>query len=68
MDDLIAALTIFAKYKKKRRPTSCSHMVLYVVGIRFDEISEDDRAELERLGFFWDSEVEVWASFKFGSA
>ncbi len=68
MDDLIAALTIFAKYKKKQFPTMCEHDVLYVVGIRLEEISEDDRAELERLGFFWDSEVETWASSKFGSA
>lgn len=68
MDDLIAALTIFAKYKKNQFPTTCEHDVLYVVGIKFDEVSEDDRTELKRLGFFWNSEAEAWASFKFGSA
>lgn len=68
MKDLIEALTIFAKYKNEYAPTHCEHDVLWVVGISFEEVSEEDRAKLEALGFFWSDSDESWQSFRFGSA
>jgi hypothetical protein len=68
MKDLIKALQIFLKYKNKDYPTHCEHDVLLVVGITEDEVSEEDKTELEKLGFHWDSEYDSWASFRYGSA
>lgn len=69
MGDLIAALTIFAKYQEPTRwPTICSHDKLAIVGVGLAEVSDQDAARLEELGFVWDEEDEVWASFRFGSA
>jgi hypothetical protein len=66
MKDLIEALTIFLKYKNEQWPTHCEHDVLYVVGIGFDEVSEEDRKRLDELGFIGDE--DGWNSFRFGSA
>lgn len=68
MKKLIEALTIFAKYKDVEWPTHCEHDVLWVVGITEDEVSEEDRAKLDELGFFWSESDESWQSFHFGSA
>lgn len=68
MKKLIEALTIFAKYVDKEYPTHCEHDVLLVVGIGKDVISAEDRATLDILGFFWSSEYDCWASFRYGSA
>jgi hypothetical protein len=68
MKDLIKALQIFLKYKNKDYPTHCEHDVLIVVGITEDEVSEEDKTELKKLGFRWDSEYDSWASFRYGSA
>jgi hypothetical protein len=38
------------------------------MGIEKDEISNEDLARLDALGFFWDEEYDCWASFRFGSA
>lgn len=66
MKDLIEALTIFAKYKNNENPTHCEHDVLYVVGITKEEVSEEDRARLDVLGFFYSN--DGWKSYRFGSA
>lgn len=66
MDDLIAALTIFRKYANESRPTWCRHDELHVVGVSLEQVSEEDRAALEKLGFFPDR--EGFLSFRFGSA
>ena len=69
MSDLIKALTIFAKYQNLRCPTHCEHDVLYIMGITRDEVSEEDRAALDALGFFWsEGDEECWMSFRYGSA
>jgi len=68
MNDLIKALNIFLKYKDIYAPTHCEHDVLYVVGIPYEDVSKEDKNELETLGFQWDDEEEVWYSFRFGSA
>jgi hypothetical protein len=68
MDKLIEALSIFREYRNVERPTHCEHDVLCVMGIEKDEISNEDLARLDALGFFWDEEYDCWASFRFGSA
>jgi len=68
MDKLIEALTILREYKNEDRPTHCEHDVLCVVGIGKDEVTAEDVARLDVLGFFWSDEYGGWASFHFGSA
>jgi hypothetical protein len=65
MDDLIAALTIFRKYANPRNPTHCEHDEMWIMEVG-DDLSEEDKAEVIRLGFFWDD--DGWKSFRFGSA
>lgn len=66
MTDLIEALKIFQKYFDGPYPTYCDHDVLYITCITREQVSDEDNAKLERLGFFWSG--DVYQSFKFGSA
>ena len=68
MEKLIQALQIFLKYNNPTHPTHCEHDVLMVVGITEEEVSDEDKDKLDELGFFWNSEYDCWASYKFGSA
>lgn len=67
MKDLIEALTIFLKYRNAQWPTNCSHDELAIMGITEDEVSAEDRARLDELGFLWGSD-DCWISYRFGSA
>jgi hypothetical protein len=51
MQDLIEALTIFARYTQDRCPTCCQHDVLYV-NVGYEKVSEADKKRLDELGFF----------------
>jgi len=70
MEDLIKALTILKKYivdsYDMKYPTACEHDVLYVC-VNPEDVSDEDKIELDRLGFFPDEEGYGFASFKFGS-
>jgi hypothetical protein len=68
MSKLIEALQIFLKYKDLLRPTHCEHDVLFVMGVTKEEVSADDAAALDALGFFWNDDDECWMSFQYGSA
>jgi len=68
MEKLIEALQIFLKYKNKTFPTHCVHEILLVVEITEEEISEDDKQKLDELKFFWSTEYDCWASFRYGSS
>lgn len=68
MDKLIEALQIFLKYKNEQWPTHCEHDILMIIGITEDEISEEDKEKLDKLGFSWNSEYDCWASYRYGSA
>jgi len=71
MNDLIEALTIFAKYlaeKNARCPTNCSHDELGIMGVDKDAVSPEDTKRLDELGFFWSNDSYAWISFRFGSA
>ena len=67
MEDLIKSLQIFIKYKNERYPTNCDHDSFVVCGIKEDEISDEDKKELERLSFIYDYDYCGWVSFRFGS-
>jgi hypothetical protein len=69
MNELIAALQILAKYiepgsSQEKWPTYCSHDLLTVC-VDPERVSEADKAELDRLGFFADD--ECFGSHRFGS-
>lgn len=68
MEDLIKALNILLKYGNPRNPTNCSHDELTINSkISPDMVSEEDKAELEKLGFFEDSSDDCFKSFRYGS-
>ena len=68
MDNLIKALTIFRKYKNNDYPTMCDHDILMIADITEEEVSEDDKAELDKLGFSWNKGYSCWSSYIFGAA
>lgn len=70
MKDLIAALQIFLKYGDPEWPTHCEHDVLTICGIEPADVSDEDKEELDKLGFFVSDEYgeECFQSFRFGSA
>lgn len=68
MDDLIAALQIFRKYANERWPTTCEHDVMTIIGVDPSKVSDEDKTELDRLGFFVNEDEECFQSFRFGSA
>lgn len=72
MTDFIAALEIFKKYASNPNdysPFHCEHDILMVggIGVDWNDISEEDRQELERLGFFNSTEHGYISSYRFGS-
>ena len=70
MNDLIEALQILQKYAKNVNwPTHCEHDILYISDECVDpkEVSEEDKAKLDSLGFHIDSDLDCFASFRFGS-
>lgn len=66
MDNLIAALQIFGKYTDEAYPTYCNYDELWV-RVKPCEVSEQDKAELERLSFRVDLDAEAFYSFRFGA-
>jgi len=67
MNDLIEALTIFAKYTDDAHPTCCEHDVLYVL-VDPAAVPAEDRARLETLGFVAQDHDQNFTSNRFGSA
>lgn len=68
MKDLIEALTILLKYGNPRNPTHCEHDELTICGIHPKKVSKEDKAKLDKLGFFESEGDECFRSFRFGSA
>jgi len=69
MDDLIKALQILRKYGNPDYPFNCDHDVLFV-DINPDVVSDEDKKELDSLGFITSEEEEYdggFISFKYGS-
>ena len=67
MEDLIKALQIFLKYKNSNYPFNCTHDELVIWDITPDEVSSEDKAELEKLGFEINEDEEYFYSFRYGS-
>lgn len=68
MEDLIKALTMFLKYGNPAYPTHCEHDELWIMDIDPADVSVEDIAELDRLGFHVDEYDDSFKSYKFGSA
>ncbi len=66
MKNLIDALNIFLKYGNPPYPTHCEHDELFVM-IGEELVSEEDKKELDRLGFRV-NDNGTFSSYKFGSA
>jgi hypothetical protein len=71
MDDLIAALQILNKPEHdapKDNPTHCEHDV-FMVFVDPEKVSEEDKAQLDKLGFITAVETgePCFISFRFGS-
>lgn len=67
MKELIKALLILSKYVEgynKDYPTHCEHDELQVI-VNPEKVSDDDKEELEKLGFF--PEDDHFVSYKYGS-
>ena len=67
MNDLIEALTIFAKYTSDAHPTHCEHDLLYVI-VDPADVSTADRSRLATLGFAANARDRSFVSTRFGSA
>lgn len=67
MEDLIKALNIFVKYGNPLWPTHCEHDVLYVC-IDYEKVSDEDKKELDKLGFIEEDDGMGFKSYRFGSA
>lgn len=65
MNDLIKALQIFAKYTDSMYPTKCEHDILIVNCVSPDDVSEEDKVELAKLGFT-PYEDFAFVSYRFG--
>lgn len=66
LSELIEALQIFLKYGDAEWPTHCEHDELWITnGVEAENITREDRARLEKLGFEYD---ESYKSYAFGSA
>lgn len=68
MENLIKALTILLKYGNPAYPTHCEHDVLYICGIEYSAVSEEDKKDLEELGFIENEEHGGFMSYRYGSA
>lgn len=67
LQDLIDALTILRKYGNPVNPTMCEHDVMHINGVYPSDVSDEDKAQLEKLGF--ESSMDnVFYSNVFGSA
>jgi len=70
MEDLIKALQILLKYGNPPNPTHCEHDKLTIMEIDPTGVSDEDKVELEKLGFNVGNEYgePLFYSYKFGSA
>lgn len=68
MQNLILALQIFLNYGNPDYPTHCEHDVMWICGIDPDQVSDEDKAKLNELGFFVDEYDNCFKSYKYGSS
>lgn len=68
MENLIKALQIFLKYGNPDYPTHCEHDELWICGIEPEDVSDEDKEKLDKLGFFVDEFDDCFKSYRYGSA
>lgn len=68
MSKLIEALTLLLKYGDPEYPTHCEHDELTICGIDPADVSDEDKAKLDALGFFVSEEDNCFRSSRYGSA
>lgn len=70
LSELIDALTLLRKYGDPTSPTHCEHDTLMICGIEPSQVSEEDTAKLEEMGFIVGNEFgeEAFISYRYGSA
>ena len=68
MSDLIEALTILRKYGNPQYPTICEHDTLTIADINPQDVTPQDLAELNRLGYFVDKTEKCFRSHRYGIA
>ena len=68
MKNLIKALQIFLKYGNPDYPTHCEYNELWICGIDPADVSDEDIAILDDLGFFVEEDEECFKSYRYGSA
>lgn len=68
MSKLIEALQILLKYGDPTFPTRCEHDELTICGIDPADVSDADKASLDKLGFFVSKSEGCFKSFRYGSA
>lgn len=61
ISDVMGGLEILRKYATPDDDMAAEHDVIYAPGGR--KVSKEDRAALEKLGWFWDDEFHCWARF-----
>jgi hypothetical protein len=65
-NSIVAGLTILAKYDPKGMDShgfAAEHDEIFACSVAPDAISEEDRANLAKLGWRWDEDVDSWAKF-----
>jgi len=67
LEDLIEALQILKKYGNPKYPTHCEHDIMHIC-IDPEQVSDEDKAKLDELGFFEDEELNCFATYRFGSS
>lgn len=70
MSSLVEAFHIFLKYGDPQWPTHCAHDELHIMEIKPADVSDEDKARLDELGFIVTEQwgEEHFMSFKYGSA
>jgi hypothetical protein len=66
-DALIKVFQIFRKYGNLPYPTHCEHDEMMVC-VDPETVSDEDKQELDSLGFFVDEDDNCFKSFRYGSA
>lgn len=65
--DLLEALELLSQHPTEGHPFNCEHDILYV-GADPDAFTPEEIQRLDDLGFFVDTDIECFASFRYGSA
>lgn len=64
LNQVIKGLQIIAKYEREDSyAVNAEHDIIYAGHVIFENISKEDRQELEKLDWHWDDDAGSWAKF-----